>query len=116
MDAERLFLTKDENGKAGEHWDTNMDVKYKSWRQGQRHAERDGTAFASVALPAHFSAIYAVLDHLILRLGSKWTVEKVIDWHAGTGSALWLVSAEISQDRHSSLTAVQGCVDRIPEI
>jgi len=50
---------------------------------------RDGTAFASIALPAHYAAIYAVLDHVKRRLEREWNVERVIDWGTGTGSGLW---------------------------
>jgi ribosomal protein RSM22 (predicted rRNA methylase) len=66
-------------------------VKYKTRRQAVLHSERDGIAFASVALPAQYSAIYSVLDHLNHRLESDWEVERVIDWGAGTGSAFWFV-------------------------
>lgn len=88
VDAKRLFLdeTKDEAG-----WDTHYSVSYKSWEQTERNSERDGTAFASVALPAHYSAIYAVLDHLKARLGPTWNVERVLDWGSGAGSGLWSV-------------------------
>jgi hypothetical protein len=73
-------------------WETKYDVKYRSRLQASRHFERDGTAFASVVLPAHFSAIYSVLHQAKRRLGPEWNVNKVIDWGAGTGSALWWVS------------------------
>lgn len=87
-DAKRLFLNEtDDSAK----WDTAYETHYKSKQQNARHAERDGTAFASVALPAHYSAIYSVLDHLKQRLGPDWSIERVIDWGAGTGSGLWYV-------------------------
>jgi ribosomal protein RSM22 (predicted rRNA methylase) len=89
VDAKRIFGTADENDES--KWDSQYDVKYKSHHQAYRHSKRDGTAFASVALPAHFSAIYSVLDHVKQRLGSEWQIERVIDWGAGTGSGLWLV-------------------------
>jgi hypothetical protein len=89
VDAKRIFGTVDNDDDP--KWDSQYDVKYKSHKQAYRHSERDGTAFASVALPAHFSAIYSVLDHVKQRLGSEWQVERVIDWCAGTGSGLWLV-------------------------
>ncbi|KAI0068027.1 Rsm22-domain-containing protein [Artomyces pyxidatus] len=84
-DAKRLFLEKDDDA----DWDPNYDAQYKSRKQASQHAERDGTAFASVALPAHYSAIYAVLHHVKHRLGAEWRVEHLIDWGAGTGSGLW---------------------------
>ncbi|KAK0199070.1 mitochondrial small ribosomal subunit Rsm22-domain-containing protein [Armillaria mellea] len=83
-DAKRLFLNPDTH-----KWDTEYDEKYKSWEHRMRHSERDGTAFASVALPAHYSAITAVLSHAKHRMGPEWLVERVVDWGAGTGSALW---------------------------
>lgn len=86
-DAKRLFLNDTETG--GKEWDPTYDIRYKNRKQSARHAERDGTAFASIALPAHYSAIFSVLDHLSHRLGNNWVVERLIDWHAGTGSGLW---------------------------
>ncbi|KAI6047994.1 mitochondrial small ribosomal subunit Rsm22-domain-containing protein [Pisolithus marmoratus] len=85
-DAKRLFL--DEVG-ARSSWDMAYDVKYKSRKQSYRHATRDATAFASVILPLHYSAIFAVFHHLKHRLGPTWNVQRVIDWGAGTGSGLW---------------------------
>lgn len=89
VDAKRLFLDDSEDGS---EWGTTYDVRYKTMEQRIRHAERDGTAFASVALPAHYSAISAVFDHLKQRLGPDWSVQHVIDWGAGTGSGLWASS------------------------
>ncbi|KAL4251512.1 Mitochondrial RNA Methyltransferase [Abortiporus biennis] len=86
-DAKRLFL---EDGNAQEpEWRPAYDTKYKSWHQAKRHAERDGTAFASVALPSHYSVILAVFDQLKHRLGPDWRPEHIIDWGSGTGSGLW---------------------------
>ncbi|OAX42679.1 Rsm22-domain-containing protein [Rhizopogon vinicolor AM-OR11-026] len=82
-DATRLFFDESEG------WDHSYDVKYRSYKQGARHSDRDGTAFASVVLPAHYSAISAVLHHVKHRLGAEWNVQRVIDWGAGTGSGLW---------------------------
>ena len=84
-DAKRLF---NEHGD-DDNWDPSLNVRYKSHKQGRRHAERDGTAFISVVLPAHYSAIYAVLHHIKSRLGPQWSVQNVLDWGAGSGSALW---------------------------
>ena len=86
VDAKRLFL--DESGDQAQ-WDLSYDVRYKSRRQAHQHAERDGTAFASVALPSHYAAIVAVLDHVKQRLGPSWNVNHIIDWGSGTGSGLW---------------------------
>ncbi|KAI0375467.1 hypothetical protein BV20DRAFT_1073580 [Pilatotrama ljubarskyi] len=86
QDAKRLFL--DDSGPQPE-WDPSYDVKYKSGKAAGKHALRDATAFATVALPSHYSAIYAVLDHVKQRLGPEWQVRHVIDWGAATGSALW---------------------------
>ena len=73
-------------------WDASYDVKYKSGKQAHKHGERDGTAFASVALPSHYSAIVAVLDHVKQRLGPDWIVQHIVDWGSGTGSGLWCVN------------------------
>lgn len=88
VDAKRLFLD-DSNGRL--HWDASYDVKYKSGRQAHAHAERDGTAFASVALPSHYAAIVAVLNHVKQRIGPTWAAQHIIDWGCGTGSGLWSV-------------------------
>ncbi|KAI0652334.1 mitochondrial small ribosomal subunit Rsm22-domain-containing protein [Trametes meyenii] len=89
QDAKRLFFGE---GASGAEWDSSYDVKYKSPRDAGKHSLRDATAFATVALPAHYSAIYAVLDHTKRRLGPEWQVQRVIDWGAATGSALWASS------------------------
>lgn len=70
-------------------WDTTYSPQYKSRKQAARHADTDGTAFASVALPAHYSAIYAVLDNLRHRLGKDWDVRRVFEWGSGVGSGFW---------------------------
>ncbi|PCH34122.1 Rsm22-domain-containing protein [Wolfiporia cocos MD-104 SS10] len=88
--ATRLFSHDAEEGK--EEWDTSYSVHYRSRKKATRHAEGDATAFASIALPSHYAAIYAVLDHLKRRLDPEWTVERVIDWGSGTGSGLWASS------------------------
>ncbi|KAJ7109767.1 mitochondrial small ribosomal subunit Rsm22-domain-containing protein [Mycena epipterygia] len=88
-DAKRLFQDQNHEGGFENKWDADYDKKYSTWGQGQRHADRDGSAFASVALPAHFSAITAVMDHVKRRLEPEWRVERIIDWGAGTGSGLW---------------------------
>jgi ribosomal protein RSM22 (predicted rRNA methylase) len=87
-DAKRLF--QDPEGSQEEsRWEPRYDVKYRSRRQTARHSERDATAFAAVALPAQYAAIYSVLDHVKTRLGPDWKVENVIDWGVGTGSGIW---------------------------
>lgn len=88
-DAKRLFYEKDAVDGSENDWETQYDSKYRTWRQKSRHAERDGTAFASIALPAHYSAIVSVLDHIKRRLEPSWKIERIIDWGAGTGSGLW---------------------------
>ena len=89
VDAKRLFYDED-LGRAAEYgWETIYDQKYNSRTQASRHAERDGTAFATIALPAHYTAIFSIFDHLKRRLGPTWEVGRVIDWGAGTGTGLW---------------------------
>jgi len=94
LDSDRHLLRRDAKRLFNEHgdddnWDPSLNVHYKSYKQERRHAERDGTAFISVVLPAHYSAIYAVLHHIKSRLGPQWSVQNVLDWGAGSGSALW---------------------------
>ena len=87
-DAKRLFQGEGENGSSG-GWNSQYDVQYKSRRKAHELGERDGTAFATVALPAHYAAIFAVLAHAKQRLGPDWLVDTVYDWGAGTGSVFW---------------------------
>ncbi|EIW64053.1 mitochondrial 37S ribosomal protein RSM22 [Trametes versicolor FP-101664 SS1] len=94
-DAKRLFF---DDSSPRTEWDSAYDVKYKSGKEAGKHSLRDATAFATVALPSHYSAIYAVLDHVKLRLGPEWQVRRVIDWGAATGSALW-ASGHVFQGR-----------------
>lgn len=86
-DAKRLFQKDTDD----EDWEPHYEGKYRTRLQGVKHAKRDGTAFASVALPAHYPAIFAVLDHVKRRLGPSWNAEQIIDWGAGAGSGLWFV-------------------------
>ncbi|KAF8240735.1 hypothetical protein L208DRAFT_1231139 [Tricholoma matsutake] len=88
-DAKRLFYDDDLGTGAENEWEAHYESRYRSRRQASRHAERDGTAFASIALPAHYSAIFSVFDHLKRRLGPTWKIERVINWGAATGSGLW---------------------------
>ncbi|KAF7307293.1 3-methyl-2-oxobutanoate hydroxymethyltransferase [Mycena indigotica] len=98
-DAERLFHdTNSEFAQGG--WEAAYDIQYRTKNQVHEHAERDGSAFASVALPAHFSVITAVLAHLKRRLEPEWRVERIIDWGAATGSGLWS-SAYAFQEPHT---------------
>ncbi|KAF9225375.1 hypothetical protein BS17DRAFT_778516 [Gyrodon lividus] len=101
-DAKRLFS---EEGVSGQGWATAYDVEYKNRKQSYRHSERDGTAFASIILPPHYSAIYAVLHHVKHRLGASWNVERVIDWGSGTGSGLW---AALNTFQKTSVTPGEG--------
>ncbi|CDO73157.1 hypothetical protein BN946_scf185007.g212 [Trametes cinnabarina] len=102
QDAKRLFF--DETSPRPE-WDPSYAVKYKSGREAGKHSLRDATAFATVALPSHYSAIYSVLDHVKKRLGPEWQVQRVIDWGAATGSGLWASGHAFqgpSHERHPS--------------
>ncbi|KAJ7070608.1 mitochondrial small ribosomal subunit Rsm22-domain-containing protein [Mycena amicta] len=98
-DAERLFHDKTSDMAQG-GWDAAFDTKYRTGAQSHQHAERDGSAFASVALPAHFSVITAIMDHVKRRLEPEWRVERMIDWGAATGSGLWS-SAYTFQEPHT---------------
>ncbi|OCH90069.1 Rsm22-domain-containing protein, partial [Obba rivulosa] len=95
-DAMRLFAK--DNGEDLD-WNAAYDVRYKSRQQAARLAERDGTAFASVALPSHYAAICAVLDHVKRRLGPDLNITRVIDWGAGIGSGLWAASHTFQKGR-----------------
>lgn len=88
QDAKRLFSNETVTG---EEWNSTFDMRYNSAKEAGRHALRDATAFATVALPSHYSVVYAVLDHIKRRMGADWQVDRVIDWGAATGSGLWFV-------------------------
>ncbi|KAF7436331.1 37S ribosomal protein S22 [Pleurotus ostreatus] len=110
QDAKRLFFDESGNSSAEDAWEVEYDVKYRSRRQAERHYERDGTAFASVALPAHFSAITSVLEHIKHRLEPEWSINNVIDWGAGMGSGLWaslyaFQARRLTQDAEDSKVA-----------
>jgi hypothetical protein len=97
LDAKRLFTEEpSHDAKSDGKWGPDYDVRYKSRLTATRHAERDGTAFASVALPSHYAAIHSIFDQLTHRLGPSWSVERMIDFHAGTGSGMWFVVSSIS--------------------
>ncbi|KAH6916649.1 3-methyl-2-oxobutanoate hydroxymethyltransferase [Coprinopsis sp. MPI-PUGE-AT-0042] len=97
-DAKRLFADFDAEGdEAG--WQVELDTKYRSRKQGERHAERDAIAFTSVVLSAHFSAVTAVFEHMKHRLGPSFEVERVVDWGAGAGTGLW--TSLFSFQRHT---------------
>ncbi|KLO20780.1 Rsm22-domain-containing protein [Schizopora paradoxa] len=85
--AKRLFHG-DAHGRS-DGWGSDYDPSYRSRRQAARHAEADGTAFATVALPSHYSAVSAVLHHVKVRLGNDWTLRHVLDWGSGAGSCIW---------------------------
>ncbi|KAJ3487116.1 hypothetical protein NLI96_g3758 [Meripilus lineatus] len=106
-DAKRLFL--EDTGEKPQ-WGTAYDTHYKSRHQASRHAERDGTAFASVALPSHYSAICAVFDHLKRRMGPEWNVEKIIDWGSAAGSGLWASLHSFQKSRDVSDRSEDLCV------
>ncbi|TBU34443.1 Rsm22-domain-containing protein [Dichomitus squalens] len=95
QDAKRLFSNETVTG---EEWNSTFDMRYNSAKEAGRHALRDATAFATVALPSHYSVIYAVLDHIKRRMGADWQVDRVIDWGAATGSGLW-ASGHVFQRR-----------------
>ena len=104
QDAKRLFM--DETNPK-EDWNASYEGKQKAGKEAWRHALKDGAAFATVALPAHYSAIYAVLDHVKQRLGPDWQVQRVIDWGAATGSGLWFVRNVLPNVMPCSVTP--GC-------
>lgn len=90
-DAKRLFAEDDVDEEAGTGWQYQLDTKYHSYKQEARHSKRDAIAFVSAVMPAHLSAIYAVLENTKNRLGSSWEVDRILDWGAGAGTGLWYV-------------------------
>ncbi|CAK5280377.1 unnamed protein product [Mycena citricolor] len=104
-DAQRLFNQGD-NSDGDDHWNAEHDTRYRTKAQAREHSERDGSAFASVALPAHFSAITAVLDHVKKRLEPEWRVERILDWGSGAGSALWGSAYSFQEPNAGGITEV----------
>lgn len=107
-DAKRLFM--EEEGPRAE-WNASYDAKYKSGKEAGRHSLRDATAFATVALPAHYSVVYSVLDHVKQRLGPDWEVQHVLDWGAATGSGLWFVHVFLESMWFGDVFSATGLLD-----
>ncbi|THH04971.1 hypothetical protein EW145_g5134 [Phellinidium pouzarii] len=110
-DAKRLFREDRDDGSG--IWNTEYDEDYKSRKQAVRHADRDGTAFASVALPAHYSIVYAVLDNLNHRLGEEWKMQHVLEWGSGVGSGLWAsmhAGQDLARDRSQGFLLSQSTI------
>ncbi|KAF6754297.1 hypothetical protein DFP72DRAFT_899894 [Ephemerocybe angulata] len=110
-DALRLFAKLNPDGETT-GWELQLEAKYRSYQQGARHAERDATAFVSIAMPGHYSAIYSVFNHLKHRMEPGWEIERVVDWGAGAYSGLWaaLYSFQKSGDEVGELVAAQSTV------
>lgn len=112
-DARRLFQSEPDKDGKGSEWGSQYDQTYRSRVQSSRFGERDATAFASIALPAHYSAIAAVFDHLKHRLEPGFTIKRVIDWGSATGSGLWFGSSMIVS--FLALNLSQGIPSRVPK-
>ncbi|KAF5332576.1 hypothetical protein D9611_005065 [Ephemerocybe angulata] len=110
-DALRLFAKLNPDGETT-GWELQLEAKYRSYQQGARHAERDATAFVSIAMPGHYSAIYSVFNHLKHRMEPGWEIERVVDWGAGAYSGLWasLYSFQKPGDEVGELVAAQSTV------
>lgn len=52
---------------------------------------RDGLAFATVAMPAHYAATATVFEEAKQRLGPDWEIENIVDFGAKAGTTLWYV-------------------------
>lgn len=110
-DAKRLFRhsstadpAADRDGFTPRSWDTHYvpppytevnSTSKMAHIKARVHKHRDGTAFASVVMPAQYAVIRAVLEHVKTRLGPRWAnnVERVVDWGSGTGAGVWYVYA-----------------------
>ncbi|KAI0035111.1 mitochondrial small ribosomal subunit Rsm22-domain-containing protein [Vararia minispora EC-137] len=104
-DAMRLFKEEESENGPGT-WHAEYNFEYKSPKQAFRHGAFDGTAFATIALPGHYSAIYTVLNETRNRLGRDWFVDTVYDWGSGTGSALWCTESTLT--RYTAIEARKG--------
>ncbi|TFK26729.1 3-methyl-2-oxobutanoate hydroxymethyltransferase [Coprinopsis marcescibilis] len=111
-DAKRLFSEVDEEGQQT-GWQVEFDSRYRSRKQGERHAERDALAFASVALPAHYSAIFTVFEHMKHRLGPNWEVDRVLDWGSGCGSGLWASLFSFQPPHRSDMLDIESAKSTI---
>jgi hypothetical protein len=95
-DAKRLFT--DPSSASPSPWVTQISkVNSKSSRRnhtvdGQPQL-RENLAVATVAMPAHYAAIYNVLQEVRGRLGEQWSagVESVVEFGVGSGAGVWYV-------------------------
>jgi len=96
-DATRLFQEQNESEDA---WSTRYtppayttprSTSKISHIKARLNRQRDGTAFATVVMPAQYAVISAVLEGVKTRLGAEWAggVDRVIEWGSGTGAGMW---------------------------
>ena len=113
-DATRLFQ---EHNDSEEAWSTRYtSPSYTVPRSTSKMAhikarlnrQRDGTAFASVVMPAQYAVVVAVLAGVKTRLGAEWAkgVDRVVEWGSGTGAGMWCVC--VPWRSAFGLKAVQG--------
>jgi ribosomal protein RSM22 (predicted rRNA methylase) len=56
---------------------------------------REGMAFISVGMPAHYAAISAVLEEIKHRFEPEWEVQEVLDFGSKSGTGFWYVDWRI---------------------
>lgn len=107
VDADRLFnpgSSKDRpDGKIPSSWSLHYtppqyteahSLSKMSHIRARLNKIRDGTAFASVVMPAQYAVIRAVLEQTKSRLGNEWgqKINRFIEWGSGTGAGIWYIA------------------------
>ncbi|KZS91904.1 hypothetical protein SISNIDRAFT_456089, partial [Sistotremastrum niveocremeum HHB9708] len=88
-DSARIFQSPPSSSNGGPKWLPITPPSHATHSTTMRYAARDGTAFASVALPPQYSAIRRVLAEITWRAGRDVEIERVMEWGGGTGAGLW---------------------------
>ncbi|KAF8587148.1 hypothetical protein K439DRAFT_1407953 [Ramaria rubella] len=86
--------------------------------------QRDGTAFASVVMPAQYAVVRAVLEGVKSRLGDEWgtRVDRVVEWGSGTGAGMWAAlhtfqrPGSNTEDVETTASVQPGSVSITPEV
>ncbi|KAG8881935.1 37S ribosomal protein S22 [Tulasnella sp. 331] len=87
-DAKRLFLHPSPASVHELRW-SSKTPQHSSKKKEKMMGPRDGLAFATVAMPAHYAAIATVFEETRQRLGPDWELESIVDFGAKAGAVLW---------------------------
>ncbi|KAG9013377.1 37S ribosomal protein S22 [Tulasnella sp. JGI-2019a] len=87
-DAKRLFLHPSPASVHDLRW-SSKTPQHSSKKKEKMMGPRDGLAFATVAMPAHYTAIATVFEEAKQRLGRDWEIDSIVDFGAKAGAVLW---------------------------